>query len=95
MPQTSIQSSLLRRIFPYTDKIEEMYSLQADQIISDIDERKYSLITTDGIDVPLEAFGLSEEFQSSLQNNYELYQEISVPLETQSVDTQFWIPKKE
>lgn len=95
MPQTSIQSSLLRRIFPYTDKIEEMYSLQADQIISDIDERKYSLITTDGIDVPFEAFGLSEEFQSSLQKHYELYREVSVPLEMQSVETQFWIPKKD
>lgn len=95
MPQTSLQNSLLSYILPYTDEIREGYYSQAEQIVRDIDEGKYSLITTDSIDVPLEAFGLSEEFQSSLQKHYELYREVSVPLEMQSVETQFWIPKKD
>ena len=94
MPQKSIQNDLLSCLLPYTDEIRMDYDLQANQIIKDVEERKYSLITTDSIDVPLEVFGLSDEFQSSLHDNYELYKEITISLEIQSIETQFWIPKQ-
>lgn len=93
LPSLHLENEVIHSIIPYTNQIREMYSLQAEQILEDINKEKYSLITTDSIDVPLAEFGLSDEFQAALENHYELHKELTTVLDVQNIQTWFWIPK--
>lgn len=95
LPVKRVKGIVLEKAFPFTDDYSNKYCNYANDIVENINNCSYSIITTTADEVNLTWGGVRDEFTNALLQNYRMIDTFPIHNETQVIFTTFWVPQED